>query len=88
MGLPVVSTTIGAEGLPLVDGKDLVIADGAAAFSDAVLRLLDDPESARAIAECGSTRVRREFGWDAAADRFASLCEAAIAHRGGRQAGK
>ena len=83
MGLPVVSTTIGAEGLPLEHSRDLLLADGADAFADAVVRLLDTPADAAALAERGAGRVRREFGWDAAAARFATLCQAAIHHRAG-----
>ena len=39
-GLPVVSTTIGAEGLPVRDGETVLLADGAEAFAAAVTRLL------------------------------------------------
>ncbi len=38
--LPVVSTTIGAEGLPVRDGEHMLLADTAAAFAEAVSRLL------------------------------------------------
>jgi len=42
-GKPTVSTTKGAEGIPYLAGRDLVIADGAEAFSEAVLDLLERP---------------------------------------------
>lgn len=41
LGVPVVSTTVGAEGLPLTDGKDLLIADDANGFVRAICRLQD-----------------------------------------------
>jgi len=41
-GLPVVATTIGAEGMSLVDGEHLLVADAAVDFADCVLSLLDD----------------------------------------------
>jgi len=41
MEVPVVSTTIGAEGLDVHDGEDILIADDAASFAQAVLRLLE-----------------------------------------------
>lgn len=44
MGKPVVSTTIGAEGLEFVDGKEIFIADDAVAFAEAVIRLLQSAE--------------------------------------------
>ena len=46
-GLPVVSTTLGAEGLPVRDGENILLADGAAAFAGAVSRLLACTESRR-----------------------------------------
>jgi glycosyltransferase involved in cell wall biosynthesis len=41
-GLPVVGTRIAAEGMNAINGKDLLVADGPAAFAAAVIRLLDD----------------------------------------------
>src|SRR5262249_40285487 len=47
MERPVVSTTIGAEGLPVRDREDIVLADGIDAFADEVADLLLDPARAR-----------------------------------------
>jgi hypothetical protein len=41
-GLPVVATAIGAEGMSLVDGEHLLVADAAGDFAESVLNLLDD----------------------------------------------
>src|SRR5262249_10951627 len=46
MGKSVVSTSIGAEGLPLEAGKDLLIADDPEQFANAVIGLLRDPDAA------------------------------------------
>jgi polysaccharide biosynthesis protein PslH len=43
MGVPVVSTTVGAEGIAVVPETHLLIADDAPAFADAAVRLLTDP---------------------------------------------
>ena len=43
-GLPVVTTSIGSEGMDLVDGEDVLVADGAEAFADAVVRAYRDPQ--------------------------------------------
>lgn len=82
MAKPVVSTTIGAEGLPIADGTDLVVADTPESFAAAVVRILkDDAWAARLGAQAAST-VRERFGWDRVADRFSQLCaEAADLHR-------
>src|SRR3954451_22027763 len=43
-GLPVVSTTVGAEGLDVQDGRHVLVADRAEDLAQVCLRLLDDPE--------------------------------------------
>ena len=67
-GLPVVSTPLGAEGLGLVDGEHLLLADGAKPFADAVLHLLRDPELGRRLAVRSQERVAAEFDWDRIAE--------------------
>ncbi len=42
LGLPVVSTSVGAEGLPLIDGEDCYISDTPEAFIDSILKLKDE----------------------------------------------
>ena len=49
--VPLVSTALGAEGIPVVHNRDILIADDPKDFAAAVLRLLDDPELARGLAE-------------------------------------
>ncbi len=53
MRRPIVSTTLGAEGLDFTSGEHLLIADGDEPFADAVIRLLRDPATAERIAEQG-----------------------------------
>jgi polysaccharide biosynthesis protein PslH len=77
METPVVSTTIGAEGLPLRDGDDILLADDPGRFADAVVRLLTDHEHARTLGVRAARRVRAEFGWDSVARRFEALCREA-----------
>jgi glycosyltransferase involved in cell wall biosynthesis len=61
-GIPVVSTTIGAEGLALKDGEFCALADDPASFASKILQLFEDEDSAAAMAE----RARREveLHWD------------------------
>jgi glycosyltransferase involved in cell wall biosynthesis len=56
LGKPVVSTSIGAEGLDLVDGRDILIADDPEGFAAACLRLMADPILRSRIAESGRQR--------------------------------
>jgi glycosyltransferase involved in cell wall biosynthesis len=78
MGLPTVSTTIGAEGLPVVDGEHLLLADDPESFARACIALLDDPARSAAMGDAADAYVREHFGWDGVARRFAELCQAAI----------
>jgi glycosyltransferase involved in cell wall biosynthesis len=65
-GLPVVSTTIGAEGLPVRDGENVLLADGAEAFAIAVTRLLTCTELRRQIGSAGRLLLEKEFTWETA----------------------
>jgi sugar transferase (PEP-CTERM/EpsH1 system associated) len=71
MECPVVSTRVGAEGLPVRDGVDVLLADEPAAFADAVVALLRDPRRAAAVGGAAAAEVRARFGWDRVAERFA-----------------
>lgn len=74
-GLPVVSTTIGAEGLGLVDGKHLLIADSAAEFAAAVKRLLSDQEVRWRLSAQGRQLVLTDFSWERATNVFLEHCQ-------------
>jgi hypothetical protein len=65
-GLPVVSTSLGAEGLPVCDGRDLLIADGADNFAAAVSRLLEFPALRRELAQGGRKLLESAFTWEKA----------------------
>ena len=67
MGRPVVSTTIGAEGLPVRDGEHIHIADEPQAFADAVLRLIRDGRERRRIGSAARDLVVSGYDWSAAA---------------------
>jgi sugar transferase (PEP-CTERM/EpsH1 system associated) len=75
MGKAIVSTRIGAEGLPVRDGDELLLADDPPSFAAAVVRLLQDRALARRLGEAAAARVRRDFGWAAVTQQFTGLCE-------------
>jgi glycosyltransferase involved in cell wall biosynthesis len=70
-GTPVVSTSIGAEGLPVADGKHLLLANGAEAFIRAVSRLLACKELQESLASAGRLLLEKEFTWEKAWGRLA-----------------
>jgi glycosyltransferase involved in cell wall biosynthesis len=87
MEKPMVSTTIGAEGLPLQHGNELMLADTPEAFAAAVVQLLTNTSAAREMGLRAAKAVRDNFGWDRVSRRFAEICETAIRERQGSPAG-
>jgi glycosyltransferase involved in cell wall biosynthesis len=69
-GLPVISTTVGAEGLGLNDGEHLLIADSAADFRDAVAGLIGDDDRRLRLGQAGRRLVEEQCGWKRATDEF------------------
>jgi glycosyltransferase involved in cell wall biosynthesis len=65
-GVPVVSTSLGAEGLPAQAGVHLLLADDAAGFRDAVSSLLASPALRDGIGRAGRYLFECEFTWEAA----------------------
>ncbi|HVB23709.1 MAG TPA: glycosyltransferase [Ktedonobacteraceae bacterium] len=59
----VVSTGIGCEGLPVIDGKDLLIADQPEAFAEAVVQLLQQPSLRSALGTRGRALVEAGYSW-------------------------
>ncbi|MEP7355649.1 MAG: glycosyltransferase family 4 protein, partial [Anaerolineales bacterium] len=62
-GVPVVSTSIGAEGLQYHAGSDLLIADTPADFAAAVLAVLQDTPLAQRLAAAGRATVEQHYDW-------------------------
>jgi hypothetical protein len=65
-GTPVVSTTIGAEGLGARDGEHLLIADDASGFATASSRLLTCTDLQTSLARGGRMLLNQEFTWETA----------------------
>ena len=78
MEKPIVSTTVGAEGLPVRDGVELLLADTPEKFAESVVRVITDKDFAQAIGERAATTVRERFGWSKVALSFAEACERAV----------
>ncbi|MFN7875751.1 MAG: glycosyltransferase [Pirellula sp.] len=72
MGKAVVSTSIGAEGIPATDGKELVIADSPSQMANAIDTLLQDPNRRSALGMAARAFVVKNFDWHAIQ---ASVCD-------------
>lgn len=67
-GVPVVTTSIGCEGLELEDGRHLLVADEPGDFARALDRVLADDELCRTLAAAGFAAVRQRYSWHAAGE--------------------
>ena len=79
MGCPVVSTTLGAEGLDVTPGADLLIEDDPAPFAAALIRLLADEGEAFRLAHTARALVEQRFSWPMVTRRFERICLDAMA---------
>ena len=70
MGKAVVSTSLGAEGLNVVPGRDLLIADDPRSFAAHIRHLLDNPELAERIGRAARRAVVGRYGWQASVERL------------------
>lgn len=71
IGTPVVSTTIGAQGLELEHGENILLADDAETFASEISRALTDPVLLQKIEKNGITTATERFGWPAIGARLA-----------------
>lgn len=77
MGKATVSTTVGAEGLDVVPGIHLLLADGPAMFSGAIVALLRDPERRRSLGCEGRRLVEERYSWPTVTRTFEGYLEEA-----------
>jgi polysaccharide biosynthesis protein PslH len=79
MGIPVVSTTIGAEGLPVRHGEQLLIADSIDEQVAGICALLTDQRLAAALSANALRHVQEHCSWDAVAQCFLAQCPRRLA---------
>ena len=72
-GLPVVATPSSIEGMHLVPGDDVLVAESADAFADAIVRLYGDPVLWEALSAGGRDNIRRHFSRDVARSAITRL---------------
>lgn len=78
VGRAVVSTTVGAEGLDVHDGKDVVLADAPSAFAKSVIALLKD-SAVRRKQEQAALVLARSYGWPRIGARFGEVLRQVVA---------
>lgn len=78
MGRPVVSTTLGIEGLDVTDGQNFLRADNAQTFAQSILTLLDDAAMRARIANAARQLMEDRFSWSRVARQFEAICLQAL----------
>jgi len=75
-GVPVVSTSIGAEGLDVVNGRHLLIADSPGDFVNAIVHILNDSALAGEMSDNARRLVEERYSWSIIGKQFTDLVEA------------
>lgn len=73
MAKPVVSTSLGCEGVGVRDGEHLLVADGADAFAASILELFDGPPLGAALGSAGRGLVASRYAWSLVGERLENL---------------
>lgn len=74
-GLPVISTSVGAEGFGFENQKEIIVADEPADFARAIRLLVESPEKAAQIAKAGYDFIHARYSLEANRERLAKLLE-------------
>jgi glycosyltransferase involved in cell wall biosynthesis len=85
LGTPVVSTTKGAEGLEVVDGEHLLLADDAHFFAQRTLDLLRTPRLRQRLTENARRLVEQKYDWEEIGRGFVSLVEEVVQEKRGHE---
>jgi glycosyltransferase involved in cell wall biosynthesis len=85
MGKATVSTTVGAEGLDVHHGRDILLEDAPAEFADAIVSLLQNEHQRRRL-EAAAAATARKYDWSIIAPQFVDVLQKTIDAARGRKA--
>ena len=71
----VISTSVGAEGLPVRNGEELLLADSPVEFARLAVKVLKDKALAAGLGQRAAKTVRESFGWGRVAAEFVAICQ-------------
>jgi glycosyltransferase involved in cell wall biosynthesis len=81
-GVPIVSTSIGIEGLPVSPGAHYLLANEPEAFAESVVRLIQNGELRTSLSRAARSHVEAEGSFQNAADDVSSACDWVTGARG------
>lgn len=79
MGKPIVSTSIGAEGIEVSSGENIILADNDKDFADSVNELLRDRQKAEQLGKNANRQVLKGYAWNSISGRLAKMYETLLA---------
>lgn len=79
----IVSTSVGAEGIAIVPGKDVLIADDPQEFARKVVKVLDNEHERKRLGTAGRHLARRQYDWKAIAQRLERVYQECLEGIGG-----
>ena len=84
MGKAIVSTTLGAEGLPVTSGLDIVLANDPASFAQSIARLLQDRSERRRLGLAARALVEERYSWRSVASIFEAVLDSVVGRAANR----
>ena len=78
LGTPVVATSKGAEGLDVIDGEHLLLANSPAEYAECVIRLLNDENLRLHLAKNARMLVQEKYDWGRALSDYSRLINAIV----------
>ncbi len=74
MGIPIVSTNIGFEGLNIFSGEGVIVAMDTEPFAQACIRLLSDAKMRKEVGQVGVGVIRTQFDWKTISNLLIGYC--------------
>jgi polysaccharide biosynthesis protein PslH len=85
MGKAVVSTSIGAEGLPVQHGENILIEDDPGEFAKRVVNLLRNPDAQAILGHAARRAVEQKYSWESVGSNFEAVLRNLVRNRLGPQ---
>jgi polysaccharide biosynthesis protein PslH len=82
MGKAVVSTSVGAEGLPVSSGRNILMADAPKDFANCVISLLNSADERKRLGDAARAMVREKYSWPKVTASFAAVLQDVAAQTG------
>ncbi len=73
LGIPVVATSVATEGLPLMNGRDVLVEDSADGFAKCVVRVLADTALQHSLGSHAQSIVREKYDWKTITEKLDSI---------------